>query len=141
MQFERFSTTVLVDDVAAVRDFHVHHFGWRVLGDAGWFVSLGHDEQSYELCVLDRAHGAVPDGHRDAARGLILGYVVSDAAGEAERLRGEGVVLGTDVVDEPYGQRHFFVTDPAGVLIDVVQLTTPDPEWIAQHWTAQEGAA
>lgn len=135
MQINRFSTTLLVDDVAAVRDFHVQHFGWRVSGDAGWFVALGHDEQAYELCVLQRDHETVPEGARDTARGLILGYLVDDAHAEAERLRAEGVADLGGVVDEVYGQRHFFVRDPAGVLIDVIQLTEPDPEWVAANWS------
>ncbi len=136
MQFDRFSTTLLTDDVAAVRDFHVRHFGWRVTGDAGFFVALAHDEQAYELCVLQRDSETVPAGYRKHAQGLILGYLVQDASAEAARLAGEGVGGLTPVVDEVYGQRHFFVTDPAGVLIDVIQLTTPDPEWVAQNWTA-----
>lgn len=134
MRIDRFSTTLLTDDVAAVRDFHVRHFGWKVTGDAGFFVALGHDEQAYELCVLEREHDTVPAGHRQAAQGLILGYLVQDAQAEAERLAGEGVPTLTPVVDEAYGQRHFFVTDPAGVLIDVIQLTTPDPAWVAANW-------
>ncbi len=136
MQIDRFSTTLLTDDVAAVREFHVRHFGWRVTGDAGFFVALAHDDQAYELCVLQRDHETVPATHRQAAQGLILGYLVQDAAAEARRLAAEGVGHLTPVVDEVYGQRHFFVTDPAGVLIDVIQLTTPDPAWLAANWQA-----
>jgi hypothetical protein len=42
----------------------------------------------------------------------------------------------TPVKDEPWGQRHTFVTDPAGTLIDVVQMTTPDPAWLEAHGLA-----
>lgn len=140
MQFERFSTTLLTDHVAATRDFHVDHFGWRVTSDAGFFVSLGHDDQANELCVMETAHAVVPPGHRAGAAGVILAFVVADAAAEAARLRAAGVELLTPVTDEPYGQRHFFLADPAGALIDVVEMTTPDPEWLVAHGMAADGS-
>jgi catechol 2,3-dioxygenase-like lactoylglutathione lyase family enzyme len=133
MQFSRFSTTLLTDAVAPTRDFYVERLGWRVTADAGFFVSLAHDEQAYELCVMQPEHPIVPEGHRAHAAGVILGFAVEDAEAEAERLQAAGVELVTAVIDEPYGQRHFFVTDPAGSLIDIVQMIDPDPEWLAAH--------
>lgn len=136
MQFTHFSTTLLTDDVPAVRDFYVRHFGWQVTADAGFFTSLGHGDQPYELCVMSRDDALVPESHRAHAAGLILAFQVQDAAAESERLAAAGVEQLTPVTDEPYGQRHFFLADPAGVLIDVVQFTTPDPEWLAAHGMA-----
>lgn len=140
MQFERFSTTLLTGDVAGVRDFHVEHFGWHVTSDAGFFVSLGHDDQASELCVMEHDHALVPEGHRARAGGLILGFMVGDATAEAARLEAEGVALLTPVVDEPYGQRHFFLADPAGALIDVIERIAPDPAWLAAHGLAADGS-
>lgn len=140
MQFDRFSTTLLTDDVAGLRDFYVEQFGWRVTSDAGFFASLGHDDQAYELCVMARDHPLVPDGFGAAAGGLILAFMVEDSAAEAARLQAAGVRLLTSVVDEPYGQRHFFAADPAGVLIDVVQSIDPDPAWLAAHGIAADGS-
>lgn len=140
MQFTQHSTTLLTDDVPASRDFHTRHFGWRVTSDAGFFVSLRHGEQPYELCVMQREHAVVPEGFRTSAAGLILAYLVEDAAAQAERLVGEGVGLLTPVTDEPYGQRHFFVADPGGVLIDIVEPIAPDPAWLAAHGMAADGS-
>lgn len=140
MQFDRFSTTLLTDQVALTRDFYVKQFGWCVTADAGFFVSLGHDDQAHELCLMEKEHAVIPESHRARAGGLIIAFMVGDAAAEAERLIAAGVELLTPVTDEPYGQRHFFVQDPAGVLIDVVQQTTPDPEWLAAHAMAADGS-
>jgi hypothetical protein len=40
------------------------------------------------------------------------------------------VPIVVEMVDEPYGQRHFFCADPGGVLIDVIQTIPPDPAWL-----------
>lgn len=57
--------------------------------------------------------------------------MVDDVDKVARALVEGGVELDGEVVDEPWGQRHFFVRDPEGTHLDVIQLTTPDPEWLA----------
>ena len=41
--------------------------------------------------------------------------------------------LETEPVTEVFGQRHFFVRDPEGTWLDVIQLVAPDPEWLAAN--------
>ncbi len=48
-------------------------------------------------------------------------FEVEDAQAEYERLTGLGVTMSYDLKDEEWGQRHFMVKDPAGVVIDIVQ--------------------
>jgi hypothetical protein len=35
--------------------------------------------------------------------------------------------------DEPWGQRHFIGVDPQGVMVDVIELIPPSPEFLAQY--------
>ena len=65
-----------------------------------------------------------------------MAFVVADAAAEEARLREAGVVIVTATTDEVYGQRHFYCTDPDGTLIDVIELITPDPDWLKQSGLA-----
>ncbi|WP_329044322.1 hypothetical protein OG738_24315 [Amycolatopsis sp. NBC_01488] len=79
----------------------------------------------------------MPDGYRtQPTSGLSFGLVVEDAAAEAKRLTEAGVDLVTPVVDEVYGQRHFSVADPNGVLLDVIEMIAPDPDWAAANLPA-----
>jgi uncharacterized glyoxalase superfamily protein PhnB len=71
-----------------------------------------------------------------APAGVIVGFMVDDVDAYAARFAAAGVPVVTPVKDEPWGQRHTFVTDPAGTLIDVVQMTTPDPAWLEAHGLA-----
>lgn len=125
-----FSTTVLADDVPGTVRFYVEQFGFEVRLDIGWFVTLHHGERPYELCVIERAHEAVPAGHRVPPAGVIVAFMVDDVDACAARLAAAGTSVVLPVQDEPWGQRHTYVTDPAGTLIDVVQPTTPSPEWL-----------
>jgi catechol 2,3-dioxygenase-like lactoylglutathione lyase family enzyme len=128
-----FSATVLADDVATTARFYVDHFGFETRLDIGWFVTLHHGDRPYEMCVLARDHDSVPDGFRVTPAGTIVGFMVDDVDAVAAGLVAAGVPVVTPLRDEPWGQRHTFVTDPAGTLIDVVQVTTPDPAWLAAH--------
>ncbi|EHN12689.1 Glyoxalase family protein [Patulibacter medicamentivorans] len=133
MQLERFAPTLLSRDVAATRDFYVTRFGFRAEVDIGWFVSLRHDAEAYELCLVAADHPSTPERFRRPSEGVIIGFLVADASAEEARLRAAGTEIVEPLRDEPWGQRHFYVADPDGVLIDVVQQTTPSAAWLAEH--------
>ena len=108
-----------VDDVAASRAFWVEHFGFEVVFEVDWYASLRRG--AHELAFVAADHPTVPAGHRVAARGLLLNVEVPDVDAEYERLvvRG-GLRPELELRSEEFGQRHFIVADPAGVLVDVI---------------------
>jgi uncharacterized glyoxalase superfamily protein PhnB len=66
-------------------------------------------------------------GHR--ADGLLIVFVVDDIDGEYARLQAEGVSITTPIETESWGERFFQVTDPNGVVIQLVQwITEPNPQ-------------
>jgi uncharacterized glyoxalase superfamily protein PhnB len=58
-------------------------------------------------------------GHR--ADGLLIVFVVDDIDREYARLQAEGVTITTAIETESWGERFFQVTDPNGVVIELVQ--------------------
>ena len=52
-------------------------------------------------------------------------FVVDDIDGEYERLQAEGVPVVTPIETEPWGERYFQVSDPNGVVVQLVQWVTP----------------
>lgn len=80
-----------------------------------------------------------PRGSRHAPAGVIVAFIVDDVDALAAGLAAGGVPVVTPVRDEPWGQRHTYVTDPSGTLVDVVQVTTPDPGWLAANVPASAG--
>ncbi|MGW7067219.1 VOC family protein [Streptomyces sp. NPDC054855] len=123
-------------DVATSRDFYTRHFGFEVTFEATWYVSLRRpDAPQYELALLDHAHPTVPAGHRGALQGgLLLNFEVDDVDSEHQRLVAKA---GLDEVlplrTEEFGQRHFIVAAPDGVLIDVITVVPPSQEYAAQY--------
>ncbi|WOD39932.1 VOC family protein [Nodosilinea sp. E11] len=65
-------------------------------------------------------------GHR--ADGLLVVFVVDDIDRQYARLQTEGVTITTPIETEAWGERFFQVTDPNGVVIQLVQWMTPSTQ-------------
>ncbi|MDQ7806994.1 VOC family protein [Amycolatopsis sp. A133] len=134
MQVKGFGAGFLVDDVAATTRFYADVIGLPVTVELDWFGSVNAGAPGYEISFVQRGHESVPPAYRaQETAGLMFGLVVEDARAEAKRLEEAGVQLVTPVVDEVYGQRHFYVADPNGVLLDVIEMIPVDPDWAAAN--------
>ena len=64
---------------------------------------------------------------------MIVNMEVGDVDREYQRLMGQGIPLVQDIRSEAFGQRHFIVQDPNGVLIDIIQMIPPSEEFLEQY--------
>ncbi|MGW1410115.1 VOC family protein [Streptomyces sp. NPDC002403] len=126
-------------DVAASRDFYTRHLGFEVTFEADWYVSLRRpDAPQYELALLDHTHPTLPEDHQVALRGgLLLNFEVDDVDAEHQRIVVEaGLPEVLPLRTEKFGQRHFIVAAPDGVLIDVITVVPPSEEYAAKYTDA-----
>lgn len=135
MQLASFYPVIGVRQVAEVRDFYVQHFGFGIMFESDWYISLRrNDIPQYELALLDYTHPTVPEAFRKPVQGLLLNFEVADVDAEYERLIGRaGLPLILDIRSEAFGQRHFITVDPSGVLIDVITVIPPSEEYAGQY--------
>lgn len=135
MKIKSFYPVVMVDDVTAAARFYREELAFETTFETDWYVSLSSD--GGELAILDRTHETIPDGFREPVRGLLLNIEVTDAAAVHARLVGErGLAERLTLRDEDFGQRHFIIEAPGGVLIDVIEPIEPAPEFVAAYATA-----
>ncbi|WP_169085034.1 VOC family protein [Paenibacillus sp. PL91] len=132
MKLNSFYPVVMAKVVAESAEFYQRHFGFEVVYESDWYVSLrtGEDQQrSYELALLDAGHPTIPATYRKRAEGLILNMEVDNVDKEYKRLVLDAkLTLEQDIRDEDFGQRHFILSDPGGVLIDVIEMIPPSEE-------------
>ncbi|GAA3077790.1 catechol 2,3-dioxygenase-like lactoylglutathione lyase family enzyme [Kribbella aluminosa] len=134
MQPAAFGATVVTDRPADVAAFYTQYLDLQVGIDLGWFVTVRRGTADWELAIVERGHPTIPAAVSALTETTnVFGFVVDDADKVANALREGGVHLEGEPVTEPFGQRHFFVRDPAGTWIDVIQLVAPDPEWVAAN--------
>ena len=134
MQPAAFGATVVTAHPAKVAAFYAEYFDLEVTIDLGWFICLRRGDASWELAISERGHASVPAAVSATTESSnVFGFVVDDVDKFAARLVESGVELETELVTEPWGQRHFYVRDPEGTWLDVIQLVAPDPEWLAAN--------
>lgn len=112
-----------VKDPASSASFAKQHFGFTEdMADEG-FVSLSKQDAGFNLIYLRTGLETFkPESMRgNNADGLLVVFVVDDIDEEYARLQREGVEITTPIQTEPWGERFFQVTDPNGVVVQLVQ--------------------
>lgn len=94
------------------------------------FVSFSRPDAGFNLIFLKTGLETFKPihmrGHR--ADGLLVAFVVDDIDREYARLQSEGVTVTTPIETKPWGNRFFQVTDPNGVVIQLVRwMKDPQP--------------
>lgn len=129
---------LLTDDVAAAAAFYRRHLLFEPTFESDWYVSLR--REGFELAVLDSAHETVPESHRRAAAGVLINLEVDDVDAEYDRLVTEaGLTPLVGLRSEDFGQRHFILSAPDGVAIDVITPIPPAPAYAQQFTTDRVG--
>lgn len=133
MELTSFYPVLLSGDVPAAAAFYRQHFGFEVAFESDWYVSL--KREAWELALLDPTHETIPAAHRGQRPStLLLNFEVADADAEHQRLVVEaGLPEALPLRSEDFGQRHFIVAAPDGVLIDVITPIEPSEEFAAQY--------
>lgn len=112
---------VITPHLQACRAFYVDLFGCQVVFDSDWFVllALGGGELGLLAPGHDDQAGAFQQPLEEG-RGIWVAIDVEDVDGEYRRLQAAGVRIEVPLRDEPWGDRHFVIRDPAGIAVDVV---------------------
>lgn len=113
-------------DVSATASFFRDWFGFETTFETDWYISLRND--SWELAVVDATHPTVPAGKGHPTAGLLINLEVDDVDAYHRRLVVDGPLDELlSLRSEEFGQRHFIVAGPEGVLVDVITEIPPGP--------------
>ncbi|MGW6023398.1 VOC family protein [Streptomyces sp. NPDC055099] len=127
-----------VDDPAASSRFFTSHLGFREVMVAESAIHLSRDDAATDLVVLEskpaprerepereqerEREGLGPSAPQTEAQ---VSFTVTDLAAEHERLWREGARITTPLRQEPWGEWVMQLTDPNGVVIQLVEWVPP----------------
>ncbi|NUK08753.1 VOC family protein [Streptomyces lunaelactis] len=116
-------------------EFYTTLLGFEKTFETDWYVSLRRSEAPhYELALVDAEHETVPEAFRRPAQGLLLNFEVTDVDAEHMRLVEQaGLTPELTLRSEDFGQRHFIVSAPDGVLIDIITPIDPSGEFATAY--------
>jgi catechol 2,3-dioxygenase-like lactoylglutathione lyase family enzyme len=120
---------ICTDDVVSSVRFYQRLLGLVPVFEADFYVQLrAPDNPAAQVAFVRRTHPSVPQGYQNRAEGVVVTVEVNDA----RQLHARAVHLEVPIVlslrDEPWGQRHFMIRDPDGLLLDIAQIIPPSPE-------------
>jgi catechol 2,3-dioxygenase-like lactoylglutathione lyase family enzyme len=117
-----------VADERASAGFARDHLGFVEEMTADGFVSLSRPDAGFNLIFLRTGLKTFKPPHLQghAADGLLVVFVVDDIDSEYARMQSAGVPVVTPLEIEPWGERYFQISDPNGIVIQLVQWMTAD---------------
>lgn len=120
--------SLTVADVDASRDFFRTYLGYEVAMAQDGFASLTREDAAVDIVLLRKGTDVLPAEQREReAGGLIVALTVSGLAAEEARLRAAGAPITMPLREEPWGERLFQMTDPNGVVVQLVEWAVPEP--------------
>ncbi|MEV7789597.1 VOC family protein [Streptomyces sp. NPDC088106] len=126
MQITVSTVSLTVDDVTASQQFFTTHLGYKEIAAAEGFASLTRGGSAVDIVLLRRGTEILPAGQRDQhAAGIILAFTVTGIEEEERRLREQGADITMPLRQEPWGERLFQITDPSGIVVQLVEWVTP----------------
>lgn len=114
MKVKRIMSNTATSDLGKAAAFYGDILGLELLMDHGWFQTYGSDERMMVQVSFGSEGGSgtsVPD----------LSIEVDDIEAASERFKAAGVPIEYGPVSEPWGVRRFYVRDPFGKLVNILQ--------------------
>ncbi|WP_208589579.1 VOC family protein [Gracilibacillus suaedae] len=134
MRLSSFYPVLMTEKVKETGEFYQKFFGFSVVFEADWYMSLKQEETGDELAILQASHETVPSSFGKSVQGLILNFEVDNVDQVYQKLIKEHrLPLHLELRDEAFGQRHFITSDPNGILIDVITVIPPDKSFQDQY--------
>lgn len=135
MKSTSYYPVLMTDRVAETARFYETHFRFARLFDSGWYVHLqSREDPGVNLAILDGGHATIPaPAQGGRASGVLLNFEVDDVDAEYERALAQGLTVLLALRDEAFGQRHFILQGPDGVLIDVIKPVPPSEDFLHQY--------
>ncbi len=122
------------DALLESKDFYGSLFGFEPVFEMDWYIQLKspHDD-NLQIAFVKREHTSVPKAYQHVSQGVVVTIELDDVDSVYEKARKLGCKIIQKVCDEAWGQRHFMTIDPNGLLVDVVQMIPPTPEFLREH--------
>ena len=115
MEIRRIVPNILSTHPDLCREFYAGFLGLRVAMDMGWIATyVSPDNPTAQISVLRSESPAVID------RSVSLSIEVADVDHAHREAVARGYPIVYPLTDEPWGVRRFHVTDPNGVVVNVM---------------------
>lgn len=126
---------ICTQNIDAAKTFYTSLFDLEVLFSIDWYVQLkSPTDDNLQIAFVDLNHESVPKAYQKIAQGVVVtieSEIVDQLYDKANKLK---IPIIKALCDEEWGQRHFMVEDPNGLLVDVYKAIEPSESFM-KHYT------
>ncbi|UMY64531.1 MULTISPECIES: VOC family protein [unclassified Flavobacterium] len=118
---------IITERLAETKQFYTHYLGFGVTFENEFYLLLHTPQHEAEISFLLPNHPSQqPLFQRPfTGQGVYLTIEVPDVDALYAELISKKLPIAIELRDEPWGDRHFAVTDPNGIGIDFVRYSEP----------------
>lgn len=116
---------VITEKISDCKRFYEELFGFKTVFEADWYVQLANDqgvEFGFMKPNLDNQPGFLHAAY--AGGGVITTLEIGNAQEEYQRLKEAKQDILLPYTEEEWGQKHFMMRDPSGMVIDLVERSS-----------------
>ncbi len=130
MKCTQFYPVLMTDDVMGTSKFYQKHLRFKPLFETDWYVHLqSSEDETVNIGIVQGDHPTVPEKGQGKSASLLINFEVDDVDAEYEKAQANGIPIVLSLRDEDFGQRHFIMQDPNGVLLDIIKPIRPSEEF------------
>ena len=116
------------------KEFYVSLLGFEVIFEIDWYIQLQSPRaEPIQIAFVDINHPSVPTGHQKTPQGVVITVELDDIDSVYNKALDLQLPMIVQLCDEEWGQRHFMVEDPNGLLVDVYTMIEPSASFAEQH--------
>lgn len=119
------------------KDFYVNFLGFEVIFEIDWYIQLQNPRlEAAQIAFVEINHPSVPKIYQKAPQGVVVTVEVEDVNEIYQKARDLQLPFILELRDEEWGQRHFMVEDPNGLLVDIYSMIEPTQEFTKRYGLA-----
>lgn len=121
---------IITEKLAESKTFYTQILGMEVTFENEFYLLLHTPGQEASFSFLLPNHPSQqPLFHKPfQGQGVYLTIEVADVDKMYQEIKKKGVPIDIEIRNEPWGDRHFAITDPNGVGIDIVHYQEPEKQ-------------
>lgn len=119
---------IITEKLNETKDFYTSVLGFGTTFENEFYLLMHTPDRQSELSFLLPNHPSQQPLFQKPFRGegLYLTIEVDDVDKVYLEIKEKGVKIAIELRDEPWGDRHFAITDPNGIGIDIVRYQAPE---------------
>lgn len=121
----KLNSGIITAKLKETKSFYTEVLGFGVTFENDFYLLLHTPDRQSEISFLLPEHPSQQPLFRKsfAGQGVYLTIEVEDVDAIYKELKSKNIPIAIDLRDEEWGDRHFAITDPNGIGIDIVKYT------------------